>query len=84
MATAPLGALALYAGLNAFILIWLAVQTGRIRQSEKVFMGDGGNPRLIRVMRGHANAIEFMPMTLLLTRRTMSCGISGSPGRRRD
>lgn len=66
MATAPLGALALYAGLNALILIWLAVQTGRIRQSEKVFMGDGGNPRLIRVMRGHANAIEFMPVTLLL------------------
>ncbi|MCQ0986598.1 MAPEG family protein [Jiella marina] len=65
MNTDAVAAVALYAGLNTFILIWLAVQTGRIRQQEKVFMGDGGNPRMIRVMRGHANAIEFIPMTLI-------------------
>lgn len=60
-----LAAVAIYAGLNSFVLIWLAVQTGLIRQREKVFMGDGGNPRMIRVMRGHANAIEFIPITLI-------------------
>ena len=59
-------AVALYAGLNALVLIGLAVQTARIRGEVKVFMGDGGNPRLVRVMRGHANAIETIPMALLL------------------
>lgn len=63
--TAAIGALAIYAGLNTLILIWLAFQTGRVRQSEKVSMGDGGNPRMIRIMRGHANAMEFIPVTLI-------------------
>ena len=61
-----LAAVALHAGLNAFVLIWLSVQTGRIRQRVKVSIGDGGEPRLIRVMRGHANAIETIPMALIL------------------
>ncbi|MCP3054182.1 MAPEG family protein [Aurantimonas marianensis] len=63
--TDAIGALAIYAGLNTLILLWLAFQTGRVRQSEKVLMGDGGNPRMIRIMRGHANAIEFIPVTLI-------------------
>ena len=62
---ASIGAVAIYAGLAILILVWLAVQTGRIRQAEKVFMGDGGNPRMIRIMRGHANALEFIPPTLI-------------------
>ncbi|MBP0617558.1 MAPEG family protein [Jiella mangrovi] len=65
MNTLGIAAVAIYAGLNGAILIWLAVQTGLIRNQEKVFMGDGGNARMIRVMRGHANAIEFIPITLI-------------------
>lgn len=65
MDTVGVAAVAIYAGLNGAVLIWLAVQTGRVRNQEKVFMGDGGNPRMIRVMRGHANAIEFIPITLI-------------------
>ena len=65
VSTGALGALAFYGGLNAAILFWLAFQTGRVRQREKVSMGDGGNPRMIRIMRGHANALEFIPITLL-------------------
>lgn len=61
-----LAAVALYAGLNAIVLIGLAVQTGRIRAATRVSIGDGGDPRLIRVMRGHANAVETIPMALLL------------------
>ena len=61
-----LAAVALYAGLNALVLVWLSVQTGRIRQRAKVSIGDGGDPRLIRVMRGHANAIEIVPVALIL------------------
>jgi uncharacterized membrane protein YecN with MAPEG domain len=62
---AAIGAVAIYAGLAILILVWLAVQTGRVRQAEKVSIGDGGNLRLIRVMRGHANALEFIPATLI-------------------
>ena len=69
-------ALSLYAGLNAFVLIGLAVQTGRIRQQAKVSIGDGGNPRLIRVMRGHANAIETVPVALILL---LAIALLGAP-----
>ena len=62
---AALAAVALYVGLNLAILTWLTVKTGLIRGSEKVSIGDGGNHRLIRVMRGHANAIEAIPPTLI-------------------
>ncbi len=65
MNTLGIAAVAIYAALNSAVLFWLAVQTGRMRQREKVFMGDGGNSRMIRVMRGHANAIEFIPITLI-------------------
>ena len=66
MTTPSIAALAVHAGLNALILLWLTIETGRTRMREKVAMGDGGNPRLIRVMRGHANAIEIVPVALIL------------------
>lgn len=56
----------LYAGLNTFILLWLTVATGAARRACGVLIGDGGNPRLVRIMRGHANAIETIPMTMVL------------------
>ncbi|MBO0902151.1 MAPEG family protein [Jiella sonneratiae] len=65
MNTLGLATVAIYAALNTAVLIWLAVATGLVRQREKVYMGDGGNPRMIRVMRGHANAVEFIPITLI-------------------
>jgi uncharacterized protein len=59
-------AAALYAGLNGLILAWLAVAVGRVRMRAKVSVGDGGHPMLIRAMRGQANFVELVPMTLLL------------------
>lgn len=64
--TQAIAALSLYAGLNALVLFWLMAATGRARVREKVPMGDAGNPRLIRVMRGHANAVEIIPVAFLL------------------
>ena len=60
-----LGAVALYAGLNIAILVWISVAIGMIRTKNKILIGDGGNEHLAKAMRGHANAIEMMPMTLL-------------------
>lgn len=63
---AAVSTVSLYAGLNTAVLLCLAVQTGRIRHQVGVSIGDGGQPRLIRVMRGHANAIETIPVALIL------------------
>lgn len=62
---AALAAVSLYVGLNLVILTWLTVKTGLIRRNEMVSIGDGGSQPLIRVMRGHANAMEAIPPTLI-------------------
>jgi uncharacterized membrane protein YecN with MAPEG domain len=56
----------LYAGLNTLILLWIAASTGQLRAKHKVFIGDGGVPHLTRILRGHANAMENVPMALIL------------------
>ena len=69
-------AIGLYAFLNSVILWWIAVKTGQVRARHKVWMGDGGVPHIIRVLRGHANAIENVPMFFV----TMMLGvILGAP-----
>jgi len=55
-----------YAALNTFILFWFVWQTSVLRGRHKIWIGDGGNVHLARVMRGHANAIENMPMMFVL------------------
>lgn len=59
-------AVGLYTVLNTAILLWFIVATSRLRRRYKVWIGNGGVAHLERVMRGQANAIENMPMTLLL------------------
>ena len=61
-----LSAVALYGGLNGLVLFWLAFNVVKVRRERKVWMGDGGDPRMIRAMRGQANFVEFVPLTLLL------------------
>lgn len=54
------------AASGALINIWLAIRCGQVRTSEKISMGDGGNDKLIRRMRAHANYIENTPIVLVL------------------
>lgn len=54
------------AGAAALLNIWLAVRTGRVRTAEKISIGDGGNERLARRMRAHANFVEYTPFVLIL------------------
>ena len=56
----------LYTGLNALILIWISAATAKLRRKYKVSIGDGGNKHLLRIMRGHANAVENMSIVLIL------------------
>lgn len=54
------------AGGLALINIWLSIRVGQVRGSEKVSVGDGGNERVIRRMRAHANFVENAPFVLAL------------------
>ena len=61
-----IAAVGLYAALNAFILIWLGSATSQLRGRHRVMIGDGGVEHLQRIMRGHANAVENIPITIVL------------------
>ena len=50
----------------ALINLWLAMRVGRVRMSEKVSIGDGGNESLIRRMRAHSHYVENTPFVLIL------------------
>jgi uncharacterized membrane protein YecN with MAPEG domain len=63
--TPAMQSVALYAGLNGLILLWLAIHVTTVRGREKISIGDGGNPAMIRAMRGMANFVEFVPLILL-------------------
>lgn len=64
--TPALSAVGIYAALNMAILLWIAIETGRLRGKHKVSVGDGGVKHLIRIIRGHANAVENMPMFFIM------------------
>lgn len=57
-----LSAAGIYVALNCIILFWLTNATGKLRRTHKILIGDGGNAHLVRIIRGHANAVENMPM----------------------
>ena len=58
-------AIALYTGLNIFIIIALVWQVIAHRRREKITLGDRGFPPLIRAIRAHANATEIAPIALV-------------------
>lgn len=55
------------AGGLAFINIWLSLRVSQVRRAERVSVGDGGNERVLRRMRAHANFAENAPLLLVLT-----------------
>lgn len=50
----------------ALINLWLVVRVGRVRMSQQVSIGDGGNELVIRRMRAQANFVENAPFALIL------------------
>jgi uncharacterized membrane protein YecN with MAPEG domain len=57
---------ALYAAILGLIIIALGINVTVHRVKLKVSLGDGGNPEMLRMIRLHANAIEYIPLALLL------------------
>lgn len=56
----------LYAGLCALLVVFLAVRVAQWRFRHKIGLGDGGDRELLKRVRAHANAIENMPLALIL------------------
>ena len=56
----------LYAALAALLVVFLAARVIAHRISSGVGVGDGGDNDLIRRVRVHANAVETLPIGLLL------------------
>lgn len=57
---------ALYVALSAFLILWLALHVIRIRRQNRISVGDGGNLKLLTAMAAQSNAIEYIPIALLL------------------
>jgi len=56
---------ALYAGVNILILLILAGVVIANRRHHKIALGDGGEKRMLRAVRAHANAAEYIPAALV-------------------
>ena len=63
---APFPMLALYAAINALIMLVLGILVVRARVRTRTEIGDGGDPAMMAAILAHANNSEYVPLALLL------------------
>ena len=56
----------MYAGLYTLLVIFLALRVVKWRTEHKIGLGHGENIQLQQRVRAHANAVENMPLALIL------------------
>lgn len=56
----------LYAAALATLFVVLSVRTLLLRRTLGIGLGDGGDERMLRAVRAHANFAEYTPLALLL------------------
>ena len=66
----------IYASLSALIIVRLSLAVIKLRRKNRVSVGDGGNEQLQLAIRTHANAVEYIPITLLLL---LTLELNGAP-----
>jgi uncharacterized membrane protein YecN with MAPEG domain len=54
------------AGMLGLMIVVLGLRVSAIRRSAHVSLGDGGNPLLEERIRAHGNAVETIPIALIL------------------
>ena len=57
---------ALYASLCGLLLVFMAVRVSYTRGKQRVDLGDGGKELMLRAIRTHGNAAEYIPISLIL------------------
>lgn len=56
----------LFVSLHIVLMLALAIRVVGHRRALKIGIGDGGDTRLARKVRAHANFIEYVPVALLM------------------
>jgi uncharacterized membrane protein YecN with MAPEG domain len=56
----------LYAAIAALLVLILAVRVSLARRTHKIGLGDGGIESVSRRVRVHGNAVEYVPLALVL------------------
>jgi len=62
----PISITALYGAVLALIIVALGINVTVHRVKLSVPLGDGGNPQMLRMIRLHGNAVEYIPLVLML------------------
>lgn len=57
---------ALYTALCGLLAVFMAIRVSVTRGKQKVDLGDGGKEIMLRAIRVHGNAMEYIPISLLL------------------
>jgi uncharacterized membrane protein YecN with MAPEG domain len=57
---------ALYASLCGLLVAFMAIRVSYTRGQQKVDLGDGGKEAMLRAIRIHGNAVEYIPLSLIL------------------
>ena len=62
----PVTITALYAGILALVYFAMTMKVVRSRYRFRVSLGEGQNTEFQRIVRGHGNFSEYVPITLVL------------------
>lgn len=66
----------IYASLLALLIVRLSLAVIKLRRKNRVSVGDGGNEELQLAIRTHSNAVEYIPVTLMLL---LTLELNGAP-----
>lgn len=66
----------IYASLAVLLIVRLTLSVIKLRRKNRVSIGDGGNEALQLVIRAHSNAVEYIPITLMLL---LTLELNGAP-----
>lgn len=66
----------IYASLLALLIVRLSLAVIKLRRKNRVSVGDGGNEELQLAIRTHSNAVEYIPITLMLL---LTLELNGAP-----
>ena len=56
----------IYASLSALLIVRLTLSVIKLRRKNRIIVGDGENEELQLAIRTHGNAVEYIPIALLL------------------
>jgi uncharacterized membrane protein YecN with MAPEG domain len=66
----------IYAALGALLIIWLSLGVIKVRRANQISVGDGDNEELKTAMGAQSNAVEYIPIAILLLYGVESNGAS--------